>query len=408
MNPADSFSISSFRQIASLDEEHDITLVQHLFTGRIYVQKRVSVYNIDVYRTLRDHPVKGTPAIFDICEENGVLTVIEEYVSGSTLRSILDDGNVFEETDAVEMVEKLCRIIKDLHSLVPPIIHRDIKPSNIIVASNDSLWLLDMNAAKFYSVDKAEDTSMLGTFGYAAPEQFGFGSSSVQTDIYSIGVLLCEMVTGHLPREVLPNSDLAKIILKCTHIDPKDRYQCAEDLLTALHDYLHNHDPEPLLTGIETDRRRTDSSASSRNTDSRRGGFQRVSDPLSSSHTMAGGKVQSESSTYRANRIPGFRTGSPIKMIIAIIGYVSLFGIGLTLESKTSGLAFLWMERIGTVLCGLFVILFTCNYRNLWHYFHIDRIRSPLWRVAAVLLVDILVPLFIVIIIALAATIAGL
>ena len=99
MNPADSFSISSFRQIASLDEEHDITLVQHLFTGRIYVQKRVSVYNIDVYRTLRDHPVKGTPAIFDICEENGVLTVIEEYVSGSTLRSILDDGNVFEETE---------------------------------------------------------------------------------------------------------------------------------------------------------------------------------------------------------------------------------------------------------------------------------------------------------------------
>ena len=75
---------------------------------------------------------------------------------------------------------------------IAPIIHRDIKPSNIMITEQNHVVLLDFNAAKLYTNASTNDTVLLGTKGYAAPEQYGFGSSSPQTDIYAIGVLIKE------------------------------------------------------------------------------------------------------------------------------------------------------------------------------------------------------------------------
>lgn len=72
----------------------------------------------------------------------------------------------------------LCNILNALHSMTPPIIHRDIKPSNIIITSYNYAMLLDFNAAKQFSGQNESDTVLIGTPGYAAPEQYGFGSSS--------------------------------------------------------------------------------------------------------------------------------------------------------------------------------------------------------------------------------------
>lgn len=88
----------------------------------------------------------------------------------------------------------LCEILEKLHSVTPPIVHRDTKPSNIIITNYEHVVLLDFNAAKYFADTDTADTILLGTKGYAAPEQYGFGSSTPQTDIYALGILLKELV----------------------------------------------------------------------------------------------------------------------------------------------------------------------------------------------------------------------
>ncbi len=196
MNASEAYILSSYKEIAVLNAEHGVTLVQDTTSGIVYVKKILTIYNAEVYLTLKNHPVPGIPEIIEMIEEDDRLIVIEEYIGGQTLRAILDNGNLFPEEEAVRIVEQVCVIVNDLHSADPPIIHRDIKPSNIICTPDGSIRLLDMNAARKVVTGKSEDTQLIGTVGYAAPEQFGFGASTVQTDIYAIGVLLCELMTG--------------------------------------------------------------------------------------------------------------------------------------------------------------------------------------------------------------------
>ncbi len=132
MNASEAYILSSYKEIAVLNAEHGVTLVQDTTSGIVYVKKILTIYNAEVYRTLKNHPVPGIPEIIEMIEEDERLIVIEEYIGGQTLRAILDNGNLFPEEEAVRIVEQVCVIINDLHSADPPIIHRDIKPSNII------------------------------------------------------------------------------------------------------------------------------------------------------------------------------------------------------------------------------------------------------------------------------------
>ena len=101
----------------------------------------------------------------------------------------------------------------------PPIIHRDIKPSNIIITGYNRAVLLDFNAAKSFSSSEDTDTVLLGTSGYAAPEQYGFGASSPQTDIYALGVVLKECLAA----SENPPDRLLKLAERCTRLEPKKR-----------------------------------------------------------------------------------------------------------------------------------------------------------------------------------------
>ena len=221
MNASEAYILSSYKEIAVLNAEHGVTLVQDTTSGIVYVKKILTIYNAEVYRTLKNHPVPGIPEIIEMVEEDDRLIVIEEYIGGQTLRAILDNGNLFPEEEAVRIVEQVCVIVNDLHSADPPIIHRDIKPSNIICTPDGSIRLLDMNAARKVVTGKSEDTQLIGTVGYAAPEQFGFGASTVQTDIYAIGVLLCELMTGVLPKERIPRGRIGRIIRWTPKTDTK-------------------------------------------------------------------------------------------------------------------------------------------------------------------------------------------
>ena len=221
--------VSYYEEISQLNKAHRVSIVRHRETGKICVKKILSVYNPAVYAALFHHPVKQTPRIYALYENQGTLTVIEEYISGDSLEEILEICGPLPEQETIRIAIMLCRILEELHSFTPPLIHRDIKPSNILVTEDGEIVLLDMNAAKFMNTDKAADTRLLGTPGFAAPEQFGFGSSTTATDLYAVGVLM-DMLLGGRPA----TPGLQKIISKCRELDPARRYQSASDLARDL------------------------------------------------------------------------------------------------------------------------------------------------------------------------------
>ena len=250
MNSSDRLSVSSYDTVAPLNEQHGIYLVRHRETGRLFVKKILCVYSAGIYRKFLRHPVAGMPRIISINEENGRLTVIEEFIPGCTLsdkieRSRSPSSDTLTVREIGSYMTGLCDILEQLHSLDPPVIHRDIKPSNILITENGGVVLLDLNAARFYSgiPERKSDTRLLGTHGYAAPEQYGFRESSPQTDLFSVGITLREIM------DALPHEDhtFDPVIARCTQMDPSKRYSSAGALKAAIRRRLFRHDPANFL-----------------------------------------------------------------------------------------------------------------------------------------------------------------
>ncbi|MBQ3792609.1 MAG: serine/threonine protein kinase [Clostridia bacterium] len=225
----------------SISETHSVDLVMNKETKEFFVRKVLSVYNRAVYEHLKSHPVRGIPRIEDLEEENGNLTVIEQWIPGENLEERLKTKGALPERQVGEISVRLCRILSSLHSMNPCIIHRDIKPSNVIVASSGAVYLLDMNAARPFT-DKNRDTVLLGTQGYAAPEQYGFGSSDPRTDLYALGMLMNTLLRGNLSRDIFPGARLAPVIEKAIRLNPEDRFSSAEEMEKAI---LQLMDPVP-------------------------------------------------------------------------------------------------------------------------------------------------------------------
>ena len=232
MNLENQLALSYYQEIAVLNEEHHISVVQHRETKKIYVKKLLTVYNGEVYRRLQQLDLEGVPRIREFLEGEGQAVLIEEYISGDTLQEKIDACRLTEK-DIRRYTGELCRILNSLHQQEPPMIHRDIKPSNIIITPEDRVVLIDFNAAKSYTPGKAEDTMLIGTKGFAAPEQYGFGSSSPLTDIYGMGVLIRELTGRIRVYEKVPEI-YEKVIQRCTQMNPEDRYQSVQELAAAL------------------------------------------------------------------------------------------------------------------------------------------------------------------------------
>ena len=113
------------------------------------------------------------------------------------------------------------------------IVHRDVKPENVIVSPSGRVVLVDFNASRIMKAS-GKDTVVLGTVGYASPEQMGVSKSDNRTDIYAAGVMLNVMLTGKHPSEKMAKGRAGKIVRKCTFVSPEERFQSAEKLKKAL------------------------------------------------------------------------------------------------------------------------------------------------------------------------------
>lgn len=342
---------NKLNMIAVISEPHRVFLVQDEASGKVYVKKLLDVYNIDVYRRIYDHPVAGTSRIFACEEKFGKLILIEEYISGRTLQDMIDSGSI--SSDKIwEYTLKLCNTLEKLHEMHPPVIHRDIKPSNVIITSYDYPILIDFNAAKSFDGETASDTLLLGTPGYAAPEQFGFGSSSPRTDIYGMGMLLKEMVLSCAEH----TDQFDEIIEKCTRMEPKERFQSAVQLRDAI---IHLKDV-PQARGEE--RVKPDLSVP------------QATETGDSFKPLASDEI---SGTSRRRFLPpGFRTLNPWKMIIGVLGYLLILALSLTLEVKDVSGFQLWFERITCLLMMLSVVCICTDYLGVQHLFVMCRHRN--------------------------------
>ena len=195
-----------------------------------------------------DHP--ALPRIVDIIDKEDIIYVVMDYIEGEPLNSVLAKYGAQPQETVIEWAKQLCLVLDYLHTRKPPIIYRDMKPANVMLQPDGNIKLIDFGIAREYKEQNLADTVSLGTKGYAAPEQFGGkGQTDARTDVYCLGVTLYHLLTGQNPceppYEIYPirywnpqlSSGLEAIILKCTQMNPQDRYQSCAELLYALNHY---------------------------------------------------------------------------------------------------------------------------------------------------------------------------
>lgn len=209
--------------------------------------KQGLIVETDMLKRLH-HP--NIPSIIDVVEDDERFLIVMDYIEGNSLQKALKDYGAQPQEEVIEWTKQLCDALGYLHSRKPPIIYRDMKPANVMLKPDGTVSLIDFGTAREYKAGSTGDTSVLGTKGYAAPEQYGGqGQTDARTDIYCLGATMHHLLTGQDPcrppytrysiRQYDPglSSGLEEIIIKCTNDNPDERYQSCAELMYALEHY---------------------------------------------------------------------------------------------------------------------------------------------------------------------------
>ena len=220
-----------FSPVRVLKEESEarILLLRHSVSGQLFVLRDFAG-KPEIYQKLMKVSSPFLPRVYEVASQNGRLLVLEEYIQGDTLYSILEHG-LFSPGKARRIALQLCEALRILHSFGA--VHRDVKPENIILRGSVAV-LIDFDASRIQKSTGASDTVVLGTTGYAAPEQYGLSQTDGRADIYSLGVVLNVMLTGDHPSVRLAKGHLGRVIRRCTMTNPDQRYSNVQRLAEAL------------------------------------------------------------------------------------------------------------------------------------------------------------------------------
>lgn len=237
-------------------------------------------------------------------EKSDRLTVIEEYIDSPRLDQYFETHKLTSD-QIHDLICQLLDVLAVLHQQTPPIIHRDIKPENIFY-DGQKLILADFDIARNMQEDADRDTRILGSVGYAAPEQFGLSQSGPASDFYAVGVLMNVLYTGCLPSVRLYKGPEREIIEKATHINSQKRYQSAQEFKDS-------------ITGL------------------------------------------GRSSWL----LPGFRSHQPARMLTAGCGYLLMLFSSFSMDAKSDSAADSFLLRLSFFMVLFLIVLFACNYRNI-------------------------------------------
>lgn len=190
------------------------------------------------------HP--NLPTFTDFFNEDGRYFLVMEYVDGLTLDEMLEQNNApFPERRVLGWARQLCDVLDFLHAQNPPIIFRDMKPGNIMLARNGRIKLIDFGIARIFRHAGSQDTQLLGTPGFAPPEQYGKAQTDERSDIYSLAITLFQLMTNTLPDQgfglqdvqaINPHISLpvARALEKAAALSPNERFQSVEAFRRAL------------------------------------------------------------------------------------------------------------------------------------------------------------------------------
>lgn len=355
--------LSFYRELTVLDEKKNIVLVQDIRNSELCVKKTLDIYSRDVYEQLASVRIEGVPAVKECVADDGKLIVVEEYVQGRSLKQVLDEQGLLNEEQAYEIAVQLVDILVRLHQLESAIVHRDIKPSNIIIEKNGHVNLIDFNAARHVNADKNEDTRMLGTVYFAAPEQFGFGQSDERTDIYGLGATINYIMTGDKPGAGIAECRFSDILKKCLMVDAKDRYQSAEELRGVL-DMLN-------YSIVQDNRKKAETAFGKDNTVSVVRTYHNIRDIIVKMYRKYQKRNYDIDTSWRRYLLPGFRRLNVVYCLIALVWYAVIVWMTITFavtDSKT-GIS-VTGEELTMYKIAVFVLLFGMtmwfgNYLNI-------------------------------------------
>ena len=205
-----------------------------------------------------DHP--SLPRIVDIIDNGLTIYVVMDYIEGESLDKILNEYGAQSEEMVIGWAKQLCDALGYLHSQKPPIIYRDMKPANVMLKPEGNIKIIDFGIAREYKEQNLADTTVLGTKGYAPPEQYS-GQTDARSDIFALGMTMHHLLTGIDPRSgeaYAPvrqwNPELSEgieiIIDRCVEPAAENRYQSCSDLL---YDLEH---PELITKGFKKKQKR--------------------------------------------------------------------------------------------------------------------------------------------------------
>ncbi len=191
-----------------------------------------------------DHP--HLPKVTHFFGEGGRYYQILDFIDGWTLQEIQERQRVVPEAQVVDWARQICDALNYLHAQNPPVIFRDLKPGNVMLDKNGNIKLIDFGIARRFKVGQAHDTTMLGTPGYAAPEQYGKGQTDPRSDLYSLAATMYTLVSGYdvslAPFQLPPvqtyapfvSPTTARIINTGLAMDPSQRWQSAKQVSAML------------------------------------------------------------------------------------------------------------------------------------------------------------------------------
>lgn len=205
-----------------------------------------------------DHP--ALPRIVDIIDNGITIYIVMDYIEGESLDKILSEYGAQPEDMVVGWAKQLCDALSYLHSQKPSIIYRDMKPANVMLKPEGNIKIIDFGIAREYKEQNLADTTVLGTKGYAPPEQYS-GQTDPRSDIFALGMTMHHLLTGVDPRNGEPyapvrqwNPELSEgieiIIDRCVEPAAENRYQSCADLL---YDLEH---PELITKGFKKKQKR--------------------------------------------------------------------------------------------------------------------------------------------------------
>jgi len=206
---------------------------------------------------LLTHP--NIVVVFDAGEEDGLYYITMELVEGKSLQALLDDGHGFPLPRTLRIMDQTCSALQFAHER--NVIHRDIKPANLMLTADDTVKVTDFGTAKILQFGTVQQTAhVMGTPSYMSPEQVKCRAVDGRSDIFSLGVMLYEMVTGEKPfpgqnittviykivnedpvppRQINPSihAGISAVVMRALEKEPDQRYQSCREMLEDLRNY---------------------------------------------------------------------------------------------------------------------------------------------------------------------------